>query len=151
MKVTIRRCTEDDIEPWLEMRRVLWPDGSLEEHRAEMMDQLQREGEMAAFLACRGDGSPIGFVEASLRFDYVNGCETSPVAFVEGLYVGLEWRLRSVARQLCQAVEDWGRGLGCAELGSDVLLDNAASHRAHAALGFEETERVVFYRKSLRG
>ena len=31
----------------------------------------------------------------------------------------------------------------------DALLDNTASHAMHEALGFEETERVVCFRKSL--
>jgi aminoglycoside 6'-N-acetyltransferase I len=47
-------------------------------------------------------------------------------------------------------VEEWTRGHGCSELASDALLDNASSHAAHAACGFEETERVVFFRKVLK-
>jgi RimJ/RimL family protein N-acetyltransferase len=46
-------------------------------------------------------------------------------------------------------VEDWAIGLGCAEFISDVELYNKASQQAHEALGFEETERVVYYRKRL--
>ncbi len=32
---------------------------------------------------------------------------------------------------------------------SDALLENEASHALHLALGFQETERVIFFRKSL--
>lgn len=31
----------------------------------------------------------------------------------------------------------------------DALIDNVASHRMHAAVGFQETERVVYFRKYL--
>lgn len=34
-------------------------------------------------------------------------------------------------------------------MASDALLDNAGSHAFHEAVGFEETERVVYFRKSL--
>ena len=54
-------------------------------------------------------------------------------------------------RALVAAVELWTREQGCTELASDALLDNEASHRAHAACGFEETERVVYFRKHLSG
>lgn len=43
----------------------------------------------------------------------------------------------------------WARACGCRELASDALLENQASHAAHRALGFVETERVVFFRKPL--
>jgi aminoglycoside 6'-N-acetyltransferase I len=46
-------------------------------------------------------------------------------------------------------VEAWARALGFTELGSDALIDNLASHAFHAALGFEERERVVAFRKRL--
>ena len=38
---------------------------------------------------------------------------------------------------------------GCNEFASDVLLHNEAGQRAHEALGYTETERVVFYAKWL--
>jgi aminoglycoside 6'-N-acetyltransferase I len=79
----------------------------------------------------------------------VNGCDTSPVAFLEGIYVRPNWRRRGIARRLCEAVEDWAGAMGCLELASDALLENNASHQMHTELGFEETERVVFYRKPL--
>jgi aminoglycoside 6'-N-acetyltransferase I len=50
---------------------------------------------------------------------------------------------------LCNAVAEWGKSLGCVEFGSDAPLENAASHALHAALGFAETQRVVFFRKTL--
>ena len=56
----------------------------------------------------------------------------------------------TAGRALIAAVEAWTREQGCTELASDALIDNAASHAAHAACGFEETERVVYFRKPLQ-
>ena len=94
-----------------------------------------------------GAGRPTGFIEAAVRNDYVNGTETSPVAFVEGLYVKPEYRRQGWAAELMRAVEAWARDRGCQELASDAALENAPSHATHLALGFEETERVVYFRK----
>ena len=92
---------------------------------------------------------PLGFIEVSTRSDYVNGTSSSPVGFVEGFFVTPAARRQGVARVLLQAGEEWARQRGCREMASDVLVDNATGHAAHRALGFEETDRVVYFRKNL--
>jgi aminoglycoside 6'-N-acetyltransferase I len=44
----------------------------------------------------------------------------------------------------------WALSEYCSELASDSLLENVAAHAAHRALGFEEMERVVYFRRTLR-
>ncbi|MDL2400337.1 aminoglycoside 6'-N-acetyltransferase [Rhizobium mayense] len=134
-------------DAWLRLRAELWPDSSIENHRTEIAELLSKEGAIA-YLACE-QADVVGFAEATVRYDYVNGCETSPVLFLEGIYVRPENRRQGVARSLCDAVAAWGRAAGCHEFGSDALLDNIVSHAFHDALGFEETERVVYFRKPL--
>lgn len=144
----VRRATAGDLDAWAALRTDLWPDGSVTEHRDEAADMLA-DDTLANFVAEAPDGSLAGFAEAALRHDYVNGCETSPVAFVEGIYVALEHRKADVARTLCAAIAAWGRERGCTELASDALADNVQSHAFHRAIGFEETERVVYFRMGL--
>lgn len=144
----IRRAQAADLDAWAALRADLWPDGSATEHRAEAADMLD-DGALANFVAEMPDGAIAGFAEAALRHDYVNGCETSPVAVVEGIYVAPEHRKADVARALCEAIAAWGREQGCTELASDALEDNVQSHDFHRAIGFEETERVVYFRKAL--
>lgn len=110
---------------------------------------LELPDKYAQFLAVEPGGRTAGFVEASLRTDYVNGTDSSPVAFLEGIYVAPQYRRQGVGRQLVAAVVSWARERGCSELASDAPLDNVVSHAMHAALGFEETERVVYFRKRL--
>jgi aminoglycoside 6'-N-acetyltransferase I len=88
-----------------------------------------------------------GFAEAAIRTDYVNGAQSSPVGFLEGLYVVPHGRRNGVARLLVAAVTRWAAECGCSELASDAALANTASQALHRALGFEETERVVYFRK----
>jgi aminoglycoside 6'-N-acetyltransferase I len=113
-----------------------------------MAVQIADPARFAAFVAAC-DNRVVGFAEAALRTDYVNGAQASPVPFLEGLYVVADARRQGVAAELVAAVEDWARGLGYRELASDALLENETSHAVHRTLGFDEMERVVFFRKSL--
>jgi aminoglycoside 6'-N-acetyltransferase I len=112
-----------------------------------MAAQVAHPQRFAAFVA--HDGNPVGFAEAAIRSDYVNGTMWSPVAFLEGLYVLPAARRKGVAGELVAAVAGWARELGYRELASDARLENEASHAMHRALGFEETERVVYFRRLL--
>lgn len=147
--ISIEPCTERDLGLWIALRRALWPEAAEPDLRQEAEALLCRSDQAIAVLARTARGGVAGFAEASLRHDGVNGCATSPVAFLEGIYVCPGWRRRGLASRLCAAVEDWARERQCREFASDALLDNDASHRMHRALGFEETERVVYFRKVL--
>ncbi|WP_052513827.1 aminoglycoside 6'-N-acetyltransferase [Bosea sp. LC85] len=145
----IETCTDGMLEDWVRLRLALWPDSTAQEHRDEAVGILESPSD-TAFIARNDAGAAIGLAEAALRHDYVNGCETSPVGFLEGIHVEPGWRRHGVARALCAAVETWAKRHGCVELASDTDLSNAVSQQTHDALGFEETERVVFYRKLLQ-
>ena len=132
---------------WLALRSALWPETSEAEHLAGMADAIARRHYVR--LAVTPSGAALGFVEASKRVDYVNGTSTSPVAFLEGLFVVPDARRRGVARTLVESVVKWASGEGCTELASDALLDNCASHAVHRSLGFKETERVVYFLRAL--
>jgi len=114
-----------------------------------MTKQRTDPGRFVQFVALSTSNNPVGLAEAAIRTDYVNGTATSPVAFLEGLYVVPEARRQGIAAALITTVERWARDRGCRELASDALLDNEPGHRAHRALGFEETERVVYFRKAI--
>ncbi len=114
------------------------------------MSRYLSDPDRYAQFVCYGPaGDPLGFAEAAVRTDHVNGASSSPVPFLEGIYVVPRARRRGLARALFEAVEAWGRRLGYSEVASDALLGNEASHEMHRALGFEETQRVVFFAKSL--
>ena len=148
-KTFIERCSSLDQPGWLEFRLALWPDADSDDHRAYMAISLAQPERFLQLMMYDAQRRPVGFIEGSIRGDYVNGTESSPVGFVEGVYVVPAWRRKGVARQLYAAIGDWAKARGCRELASDALIDNETSQRAHKALGFKETERVVYFTKSL--
>jgi len=147
MKVAV--ATEADSADWAELRQALWPSNGLARHAADIAALLAAPGDTINFIARLPDGRAVGLAEAGLRHDYVNGCKTSPVAFLEGIYVAADLRRSGIARQLVAAIEDWARARGCTEFASDTGLGNLESQQMHNALGFSETQRVVFFRKIL--
>ena len=146
MAMRIETATGETAAGWAKLRHALWPhaDPGALAHEAQTL--LGRD-DAICFVAAE-EGRVVAFAEAKLR-EYANGCESSPVAFVEGLYVDPAWRRRGIARALIARIEAWATARGVRELGSDVLLDNVESQRVHETLGFAETERVVYYRKVL--
>ena len=100
------------------------------------------------FLA-REDGADVGFAQCGLRRDYVEGTHTSPVGYLEGVFVQEEYRGRGVATALLRACEAWAGEKGCAEFASDCGLDNAASAVFHLRAGFAEAGRIICFTKRL--
>lgn len=119
-----------------------------EELDAEI-DAALATDKQTAFLAFDDKERAVGLVEASLRYDHVNGCEDSPVAFLEGIFVVAGCRRQGVARALIAAFEEWAREKGVREMASDANIGNVVSHAMHEALGFTETQRVVYFRKPI--
>lgn len=145
----IELCTSIEQPGWLSLREMLWPDCSREDHLTEMAHMVENPAKFAQFVAYSVAHEAVGFVEASLRTDYVNGTKSTPVVFLEGVYVLPAERRSGIGARLVAEVENWARSLGCSELASDAELDNRMSHAFHRSIGFEETERVVFFRKEI--
>ena len=125
----------------------LWPEHSVEE-MAEEFDSLLARKDAAVFLY-REQGKAVGFAQCQLRRDYVEGTETSPVGYLEGIFVREDARRQGIARKLLAACENWAKTRGCAEFASDCELNNTGSQRFHRAVGFEEANRIVAYVKKL--
>ncbi len=145
----IEPCSSIEQPGWVALRQALWPQCSREQHLSEMLSYIASPERYAQYIAYSSSEQPIGLVEASVRTDYVNGTSTSPAAFLEGIYVVPEARRKGIAASLIATISEWAQSIGCKELASDALLENEASHALHLALGFQETERVVFFRKAL--
>ena len=94
-------------------------------------------------------GEQIGFAQCQLRHDYVEGTETSPVGYLEGIYIKEADRHQGIARALLAACEDWAKAQGCTEFASDCELTNTESQAFHQAVGFSEANRIVAFVKKL--
>lgn len=103
----------------------------------------------SAVFAETADGQYVGVALCCLRHDYVEGCETSPVGYLEGVCIHEAYRRRGVAQRLVAECEQWAREMGCTEFASDCELTNTASLDFHLAVGFQEENRLICFRKTL--
>lgn len=142
----VRAAVGADAQALLALRLALWPDA--DDGLAELQAALA-QADASHLLVVDDADAALGFAEVSVRHDYVNGTESTPVGFLEGWYVSPAWRGRGLGRALVAAAVEWTREQGCAELASDARLDDSGAQAAHAACGFEPTERVVYYRLQL--
>jgi aminoglycoside 6'-N-acetyltransferase I len=146
MPLSIRLATKNDLTAWSLMRAALWPKHSVESHLADLKNQVS-DPRFQGFVA-EDEGALVGFAEASQR-DFANGCDTKPVAFLEGIWVVEHSRRAGVGQQLVAAVEAWAKSKGLKELASDTETGNAGSVQAHSAWGFKEKVRTVCFCKKL--
>ncbi len=142
--VRVRPFVAEDRPEWLRMRTALWPD-----HTAADRDAWLARADTIVLVAEREPGRLVGFAELGLR-SYADGCDSSPVPYLEGWWVDAEARRQGVGRALMAAGEAWARDHGHADLASDTPVENTVSQAAHTRLGFAEVERAVLYRKALR-
>ncbi len=143
----IRQANAKDLPALAELACRLWPDHSMEEMEAELA-RIMAKPEAAFFLAFHQERA-VGFAQCQLRHDYVEGTDSSPVGYLEGIYVAEDCRHQGLAKALLAACEGWARDQGCAEFASDCELSNVDSLRFHLKVGFLEAGRVICFTKKL--
>ena len=129
---------------WAALCAALWPD-----HCAESWVQRRAEGEHPfEYLCCCGQEA-VAFISLSLRRDHVEGTHSSPVGYVEGIYVKPGHRGRGIAKELVDHAKGWARQRGCTELASDCEIGNAGSRAFHNGVGFREANTIVCFAMKL--
>ena len=143
----IRKAKMNDLPVLTELALELWP-----QHAADKMyydlGKIMTAGESVFFLAYEEEKA-VGYAQCQLRHDYVEGTETSPVGYLEGIYVADGYRKQGVGRELLSACESWAKNKGCTEFASDCELENTQSLQFHLNVGFEEANRIICFTKKI--
>jgi len=145
--VILEEITEENLSALTGMLLKLWP-GSDWHEEYEHCRRIRNAPDKGIFVAKLGDAW-VGFIQLSLRTDYVEGTSTTPVAYIEGLYVEPAFRKQHIAQSLVKKAEAWGQSKNCTEIASDTEIANTGSIAFHRALGFTEANRVVCFVKPL--
>lgn len=143
----IKQAEADDSGIIAELAMLLWPDNEINDLENEMLEYIVSD-KRAVFI-CYSETMPVGFAQCSLRNDYVEGTDSSPVGYLEGIFVKDEYRKRGIGKKLVLQCEEWAKNKGCSEFASDCELNNTESLKFHLNLGFEEANRIICFKKNL--
>ena len=143
----IRLATKEDAIVVAQLAAQMWTSHTAEELVAQFRDLLTDKN--AAIFLCFDGETAIGFAQCQLRSDYVEGTQTSPVGYLEGIFVSEDHRRHGYAGKLLAACEQWAREQGCREFASDCELDNAQSLAFHIQNGFTEANRIICFTKKI--
>lgn|SRR5690554_581457 len=145
MNINVERIDRNSVyfQRLVELGIKLWPDNSYN----DLYDEFKNSNHI--FFGATFNNYLIGFIQISIRTDYVNGSTTSPVGFIEGIFVDENYRKKGIARKLVDRAVSYFKNEGIKEIASDVLIDNIDSQNFHKSIGFEEIERVVCYIKRI--
>lgn len=125
----------------------MWADHTVDGLTEEFKELISND-EAVVFLAKREENT-VGFAQCQLRHDYVEGTDSSPVGYLEGIFVSEGYRGQGIAKKLLKACEEWAAEMGCVEFASDCELTNFESRKFHMSMGFEEANRIICFTKRL--
>jgi len=137
--------SKENEQEWAKLCVALWPDNTI----GDMLDELHK-GELPNEFLYYADNEAVAFISLSLRHDYVEGTESSPVGYLEGIYVKPNHRKSGFAAKMVDFAKDWAISKGCSELASDCSLENVDSLEFHKRIGFEEANRIICFTMSLK-
>lgn len=143
----IRKAEMKDLDRVVCLANMMWTDASAEELKEEFVENL-KNGTAQFFLKYEHEEA-VGFAQCQLRNDYVEGTETSPVGYLEGIFVKEGFRNKGYAKELLSECEAWAKEKGCLEFASDCELDNKGSFCFHKAMGFTEANRIICFTKRI--
>ena len=143
----IKSAVKSDARILAELAIQMWKDSTVMDLE-KGFDELIANEKAVCFIKYV-DNKAIGFAQCQLRTDYVEGTETSPVGYLEGIFIVEKYRHSGYAKELLIECEKWAKEKNCSEFASDCELDNNDSLNFHIAMGFEEANRIICFRKDL--
>lgn len=143
----IYRIDEHDASTVAKLAQWMWTETTPKDLTEEFKEIIGKK-DSAVFLLSL-EGQAVGFAQCQLRHDYVEGTDTSPVGYLEGIFVLPAYRKQGHARELLARCEAWAKEQGCSEFASDCELDNEVSLAFHKKMGFVEANRIICFTKAL--
>ena len=143
----LRKAIISDLITITQLAILLWPDNEFDDLKQEMKETILDQE--AVFFLYFDNDIPVGFAQCQLRHDYVEGTDSSPVGYLEGVFVMENYRNKGIATQLLQQCELWSKENGCIEFASDCEITNVESYVFHMKFGFQEANRIICFKKTI--
>ena len=142
----VKKIKSDELDIAAELAACVWHCS-----KEDLLDDFKAiiNNEDVVFFLKYSEGMAVGFAQCKIRHDYVEGTQSSPVGYLEGIFVKAEYRNKGYAKELLFACEQWAKAQGCSEFASDCELKNKDSLLFHLKTGFIEANRIICFKKDL--
>ena len=98
----IKKGGTSELETLANLAVIMWKKHSITELTHEF-SEIMRNGKSVFFLKYEKD-LPVGFAQCQLRYDYVEGTNSSPVGYLEGIFVKESYRNKGVRQRIVSCV-----------------------------------------------
>ena len=139
---SVRKADISDLNAIVSLAKALWPEQTTKDLNDELSALLDKSD--ACIMIAFKEKAPIGFAQCQLRYNYVEGTHSSPVGYLEGIYIKPSERNNGYARQLLSECESWAKQKGCTEFASDCESQNKSV--MSSTLRKKRTIRFIFIR-----
>ena len=143
----IKSAEKSEARILAELAIQMWNDNTVPDLE-KMFEDLTQSDKAVCFIKYV-DNTAVGFAQCQIRTDYVEGTDTSPASYLEGIFIVEAYRRNGYAKELLKECEKWAKDKKCSEFASDCDLDNMDSFRFHMAMGFEEANRIICFKKNI--
>ncbi len=143
----VKVAEKQDINILVNMAVQLYENSTKKELQEEFCEDILSDN--VNFFLKYENNLPVGFAQVNLRFDYVEGSATSPVGYLEGIWIQESFRGKGYAKELLQECEKWAKSKNCKEFASDCELSNKNSHNFHKAMNFKEANKIICFIKNI--
>ncbi len=113
-----------------------------DEFHEKEMKQIFKSSDWFCYFLMNENNQILGLAELSSR-NIVDGCLSSPVAYLEGLYLKEKYQDMGLGRQAIEAIKIWCKEQGFTELCMDTELANVKAQKFFRTVGLQETYRIV--------
>lgn len=144
----IREATINDCAEIANLAKEIWTNNLISELEKEFNESIVSE-KACIYVFVDEDKRIKGFAQCNLRYDYVEGTKSSPVGFLEGIFITEEYRGKGIGKLLLNAVELWAKENGCIEFACDCGINNSTSYNFHIHHGFKEVNRIICFSKKI--
>jgi len=142
--IQIIKASNGNLEQLVELALELWPNNDYELLKSEFVYIIGHLNNIV-YLSKSDNEEYIGFIHMSIRSGFVEGADTIPVGYVEGIYVKPNFRMKGVARELYDAGAEWAKSKKCTQIGADIGLFNDMCPDFYISMGFNEVNRIICY------
>ena len=143
----VRKAGKNELEALVNLAIQMWDSYSANALVNELSEIMSKED--AQFFLKFDRDAPVGFAQCQLRHDYVEGTKTTPVGYLEGIFIKEGYRGKGYAKELLAECEAWAKDNGCLEFASDCEIHNMGSVHFHKAMNFTEVNRIICFAKIL--